>query len=102
MHNLVYDAILSRDFLQVNRAIIDFYNNTITLKESANQQEQACSVSVLLTETFKPQEKNVRGNGHASTSDNSVKPPAGNLPSRYPKNKDVTLSQSLFIFVLIA
>ena len=102
VHNLAYDAILSRDFLQVNRAIIDFYNNTITLKESANQQEQACSASVLLTETFKPQEKNVRGNGHASTSDNSVKPPAGNLPSRYPKNKDVTLSQSHFIFVLIA
>ena len=39
VHNLAYDAILSCDFLQVNRAIIDFYNNTITLKESTNQQE---------------------------------------------------------------
>ena len=102
MHNLAYDTILGRDFLQVNRAMIDLDTNTITLKESANQQEQACSASVPLTGTFKPQEKNVRGNGHGSTSEGSVQPPEGNLPSRYPKNKEVTLSQSLLLLVLIA
>ena len=31
-----------------------------------------------------------------------MEPPAGNLPSRYPKNKEVTLSQSLLLLVLIA
>ena len=36
------------------------------------------------------------------TSECSVQPPAGNLPSRYPKNKEVALSQSLLILVLIA
>ena len=45
VQNLTYDAILGRDFLQVNRAMIDLDNNTITLKESENQQEQACSAS---------------------------------------------------------
>ena len=49
-----------------------------------------------------PQGKNVKANGHASTSEGSVQPPAGNLPSRYPKNKEVALSQSLLILVLIA
>ena len=82
--------------------MIDLDNNTVTLKESANQQEQACSSSVPLTGTFIPQGKNVKANGHASTSEGSVQPPAGNLPSRYPKNKEVALSQSLLILVLIA
>ena len=49
-----------------------------------------------------PQGKNVKANGHASTSEGSVQPPAGNLPSRYPKNKEVALNQSLLILVLIA
>ena len=49
-----------------------------------------------------PQGKNVKANGHASTSEGSVQPPAGNLPSRYPKKKEVALSQSLLILVLIA
>ena len=102
VQNLTYDAILGCDFLQVNRAMIDLDNNTITLKESANQQERACSASVPLTGTFKPQEKNVRGNEHASTSEGSVKPSAGILPSRSPNNKEVALSQSLLILVLIA
>ena len=47
VQNLAYDSILGRDFLQVNRAMIDLDNNTITLKESENQQEQACSASAL-------------------------------------------------------
>ena len=80
--------------------MIDLDNNTVTLKESANQQEQACSASVPLTGTFIPEGKNVRANGHASTSEGSVQPPAGNLPSRYPKNKEVALNQSLLILVL--
>ena len=45
--------------------------------------------------TFKPQEKNVRGNGHAFTSEGSVRPSAGDLPSRYPKNKEVALQSNL-------
>ena len=102
VQNLTYDAILGRDFLQVNRAMIDLDNNTITLKESANQQEQACSASVPLTGTFKPQEKNVRGNEHASTSEGSVKSSAVILPSRSPNNKETAISQSLLLLVLIA
>ena len=82
--------------------MIDLDNNAVTLKESANQQEQACSASVPLTGTFMPQGTNVKANGHASTSEGSVQRPAGNLPSRYPKNKEVALSQSLLILVLIA
>ena len=54
-----------------------------------------------LTGTFIPQGKNVKANGHASTSEGSVQPPAGNLPSRYPKNKEAALSQSLLKLVLI-
>ena len=102
VQNLTYDAILGRDFLQVNRAMIDLDNNTITLKESANQQERASSALAPLTGTFKPQEKNVRANGHASTSEGSVKPSAGILPFRSPNNKEIAISQSLLILVLIA
>ena len=102
VQNLAYDAILGRDFLQVNRAMIDLDNNTITLNESANQQERASSASAPLTGTFKPQEKNVRGNEHASTSEGSLKPSVGILPSRSPNNKEVAISQSLLILVLIA
>ena len=102
VQNLTYDAILGRDFLQVNRAMIDLDNNTLTLKESANQQKQARSASTPLTGTFKPQEKNVRRNGYAPPGERSVQPAAGDLPSRYPKNKEVALSQSLLILVLIA
>ena len=98
VQNLTYDAILGRDFLQVNRAMIDLDNNTITPKESASQQEPASSASAPLTGTFKPQEKNVRRNGHAPPSEGSVQPAAGDLPSRYPKNKEV----ALLILVLIA
>ena len=72
--------------------MIDLDNNTVTLKESANQQEHARSASVPLTGTFIPQGKNVKANGHASTSEGSMQPPAGNLPSRYPKNKEVAVA----------
>ena len=48
VQNLAYDAIPGRDFHQVNRAMTDLDNNTITLKESATQQEQACSASAPL------------------------------------------------------
>ena len=79
--------------------MIDLDNNTVTLKASANQQEQACSASVPLTGTFIPQGEKM---DKTFTSEDSVQPPAGNLPSRYPKNKEVALSQSLLILVLIA
>ena len=79
--------------------MIDLDNNTVTLKASANQQEQACSASVPLTGTFIPQGEKM---DKTFTSEGSVQPPAGNLPSRYPKNKEVALSQSLLILVLIA
>ena len=79
VQNLTYDAILGRDFLQVNRAMIDLDNNTITLNESANQQEQACSASAPLTGTFKPQERNFKGNEHVFTSEGSVKSSAAKI-----------------------
>ena len=56
--------------------MIDLDNNTVTLKESANQQEQACSASVPLTGTFIPQGKKM---DKTFTSEGSVQPPAGNL-----------------------
>ena len=45
VHKLAYNAILGRDFLQVNRAMINLDNNTITLKELVNQQKEASSAS---------------------------------------------------------
>ena len=53
--------------------MIDLDNNTVTLKESANQQEQACSASVPLTGTFIPQGKKM---DKTFTSEGSVQPPA--------------------------
>ncbi|RMX42334.1 hypothetical protein pdam_00014639 [Pocillopora damicornis] len=93
VQNLTYDAILGRDFLQVNRAMIDLDNNTITLNESANQQEQACSASAPLTGTFKPQERNVKGNEHVFTSEGSVKSSAAKIEWNLTKDLITALLQ---------
>ena len=101
MQNLAYDAILGRDFLQENRALIDLDNSTITIKESANQQNQARSTTAPLMGTFIPQGKNLRAEENAFISDAHIKPSPENLIHRYTKNKELGLNQSLLTLVLI-
>ena len=86
VHNLAYDAILRRDYLQVNRAMINLDNNTITLKQSVNQQREATSASALLIGTFLPQENNFKAAKNASTSKASLKPTTENFSLGCPKS----------------
>ena len=101
MQNLAYDAILGRDFLQENRALIDLDNSTITIKDSATQRNQARPTTAPLMGTFIPQGKNLRAEENAFISDAHIKPSPENLIHRYTKNKDLGLSQSLLSLVLI-
>ena len=56
MQNLAYDAILGRDFLQQNRALIDLDNNNITFKRSkdAKKTRQHTSSLPVLGTFFSP------------------------------------------------
>ena len=101
MQNLAYDAILGRDFLQENRALIDLDNSTITTKESANQRNQARSTTAPLMGTFISQGKDLKAEEIAFVSDAHMKPSSGNLVRRYSKNKELGLTQSLLTLVLI-
>ena len=103
MQNLAYDAILGRDFLQEYRALIDLDNSTITIKDSANQRNQANSGSTEVPSvgTFIPQGKNLRAEESAFVNDVHIKPFPENLIHRYPKNKELGLNQSLLALVLI-
>ena len=67
--------------------MINLDNNTITLKESVNQQKEAGSASVPLIGTFTPQENNFKAARNDSTCKASLKPTAENLSFGYPKNK---------------
>ena len=67
--------------------MINLDNNTITLKESVNQQKEAGSASVPLIGTFTPQENNFKAVRNDSTCKASLKPTAENFSFGYPKNK---------------
>ena len=95
MQNLAFDAILGRDFLQENRALIDLDNSTITIKESANQRNQASSTTAPLMGTFIPQGKDLKAEEIAFVSDAHMNPSSGNLVRRHSKNKELGLTQSL-------
>ena len=69
--------------------MINLDYNTITLKESVNQQKEASSASVPLIGTFIPQAAR-----NASTSKASLKPTPENF-SFFPKNKSCT--ESVFL-----
>ena len=74
--------------------MINLDYNTITLKESVNQQKEASSASVSLIGTFIPQENNTKAARNASTSKASLKPTPENF-SFFPKNKSCT--ESVFL-----
>ena len=101
MQSLAYDAILGRDFLQQNRALIDLDNSTITIKDSANQRNQANSTAVPLFGTFIPQGKNLRAEENAFVNDAHIKPCPENLVHRYTKNKQLRPSHSVLSLVLL-
>lgn len=52
MQNLAYDAILGRDFLQRNGALIDLVGSTLSFKGAGYVGEQASTKTVPVIGTF--------------------------------------------------
>ena len=57
MQNLVYDAILGRDFLQRNGALIDLVDSTLSFKGTRYDGAQASTKAVPVIGTLLSQEK---------------------------------------------
>ena len=100
MQSLAYDAILGRDFLQENGALIDLHNGTITIKGTPNQRTPASSKAVPVMGTFCPQEKSIKTERVLAT-ETEAKPSLKNFEHRNQKNKEIGFSQSLLLLMLI-
>ena len=101
MQSLAYDAILGRDFLQENRALIDLGHSTITIKESANERNQTSAMTASLMGTFMPKEKNFEAAENALANEGLSKLCPGNFVHCYPKNKQLGPSHSLLSLVFL-
>ena len=100
IQSLAYDAILGRDILQENGALIDLDNGTITIKGTPNQRTPASSKAVPVIGTFSPQEKSIRTKRVLAT-ETEAKPSLRNFEHRNQKNKEIVFSQSLLLLMLI-
>ena len=100
MQSLADDAILGRDFLQENGALIDLHNGTITIKGTPNQRTPASSKAVPVMGTFRPQEKSIKTE-RALPTETEAKPCLKNFEHRNQKNKEIVFSQSLLLLMLI-
>ena len=100
MQSLAYDAILGRDFLQENGALIDLHNGTITIKRTPNQRTPASSKAVPVMGTFCPQEKSIKTERVLAT-ETEAKPCLTNFEHHNQKNKEIGFSQSLLLLMLI-
>ena len=103
MQNLAYDAILGRDFLQKNGALIDLVDRTLTFKETGYVGEQASTKTVPVMGTFLSQQKWKNNNAVASVA--NLAPFPGILKSkgvlRNEKSKLMFSHQSLQLLLLI-
>ena len=60
MQNLAYGAILGRDFLQKNEALIDLVNSTLSFKGTAYVRDRASTKSVPVMGTFLSQQMKLK------------------------------------------
>ena len=60
MQNLAYDAILGRDFLQNNGALIDLVGSTLSFKGTGYDGAQSSTKTVPVMGTFLSQHKNLK------------------------------------------
>ena len=105
IQSLAYDAILGRDFLQENKALIDLDNSSITFKAPRYPGKQiASATTVPVMGTFLPQPQNLK---EKKTKAPQAEPaPAPNyieskLVQRRQKNQGLLFPQPLLVLMFI-
>ncbi|XP_078379487.1 uncharacterized protein LOC144662533 [Oculina patagonica] len=102
MQNLTCDAILGRDFLQANKALIDLDNSIITFKGagSPGKPTRATTVSVIRGTSFPQQNKLKVKKTVAAHDEKSIESDCKFIP-RSGKNKGLGFQQPLLVLMLI-
>ncbi|KAL9954328.1 hypothetical protein ACROYT_G041849 [Oculina patagonica] len=102
MQNLTCDAILGRDFLQANKALIDLDNSSITFKGagSPGKPTRATTVSVIRGTSF-PQQNKLKVKKTVAAHDEKSFESNCKLIPRSGKNKVLGFQQPLLVLMLI-
>ena len=101
MQNLAYDAILGRDFLQKNGALIDLLDSTLSFKGTAYVGDHACTKTVPVMGTFLSQQVKLK---EENTVPNVASCPEILEPKFVQRSKESKLMschQSLILLMLI-
>jgi len=103
MQNLTYDAILGRDFLQKNGALIDLVDGTLSFKGTGHVGEQGSTENVPVMGTFLSQHNLKEKNTLASYANLSPFPEIleSKFVQRNEKSKLMFSHQSLLLLLLI-
>ena len=104
MQNLAYGAILGRDFLQKNEALIDLVNSTLSFKGTAYVRDRASTKSVPVMGTFLSQQMKLQEKNAVASHVNVVPCPEILEPKsvqRSEASKLMSCHQSLMLLMLI-
>lgn len=103
MQNLAYDAILGRDFLQMNGALIDLVDSTLSFKGTEYVREQAITKTMPVMGTFLSQRKKLKEKNAVGRDANLVPFPEILEPKfvQREQSKLMFFHQSILLLVLI-
>ena len=104
MQHLAYDAILGRDFLQNNGALIDLVDNTLSFKGTGYDGAQSSTKTVPVMGTFLSQHKNLKEKNAVASDANQAPFPViflSKFVQRNEKSKLMFSHQSLLLLLLI-
>ena len=105
MQHLAYDAILGRDFLQKNGALIDLVDSTLSFKRTAYVGDHASTKTVPVMGTFLSQQMKLNQKNAVASHVNVVSCPETLEPKvvqRSEANKLMFCHQLLILLMLIA
>ncbi|KAL9953506.1 hypothetical protein ACROYT_G040931 [Oculina patagonica] len=102
MQNLTCDAILGRDFLQANKALIDLDNSSITFKKTGHAGKATSATTLRpVMRTCLPQQHKLKENNTVATHvETSIESNCQLIP-RSRKNKALGFQQPLLVLMLI-
>ena len=104
MQNLAYDAILGRDFLQKNGALIDLADSTLSFKGTAYVGDYASTKTVPVMGTFLSQQMKLKEKNAVASHVNAVTCPEilkNKFVQRSEVSKLMSCHQSLILLMLI-
>ena len=104
MQNLAYDAILGRDFLQNNGALIDLVGSTLSFKGTGYDGAQSSTKTVPVMGTFLSQHKNLKEENAVASDANQAPFPVifqSKFVQRNEKSKLMFSHHSFLLLLLI-